>query len=253
MELSNRIAVVTGAARGIGAEIASVLLQRGAYVILLDFIEDELAKTVENFKKQNSKVESIVVDVGNEQQVIDTFKFIKKKFGAVDILVNNAGISPKFNGKSISIHETPLKEWERVLNVNLTGTFLCTRECLPLMKKGNWGRIVNLSSLAGRTSGRIAGSHYSASKSGVIGFTRTIASEYAIFGITANCVAPGRIESPMSKTATEEANKRFIDSVPVGRAGEVKEVASLVSYLCTEDAGYINGATVDINGGMFMS
>ncbi|WP_078429103.1 SDR family oxidoreductase [Alkalihalobacterium alkalinitrilicum] len=252
MELSDRITVITGGARGIGAEIAAELAAEGATLVLTDIIEDELQKTVEDFKGKNVKVEGVTLDVGNEQQVIDAFKYIGEKYGTIEILINNAGISPKVNGKRRSTHEIPLDEWENVLNVNLTGTFLCTRESLPYMQRGGWGRIVNISSLAGRTSGRIAGSHYSASKSGMGGFTRTVASEYGSYGITANCIAPGRIESPMTKTSTEEMNQKFISEIPVGRSGTPKEVASLVSYLCSEKAGYITGTTVDINGGIFM-
>jgi 3-oxoacyl-[acyl-carrier protein] reductase len=253
MELLNRITVITGAARGIGAEIAADLAAQGATLIITDIAEEELQKTVEDFKMKDVNVEGLTLDVGNEHQVVNAFRYIGKKYGTIDILINNAGISPKVNGRRRSTHEIPLDEWESVINVNLTGTFLCTRESLPYMKRSGWGRIVNISSLAGRTSGRIAGSHYSASKSGIGGFTRTIASEYGSYGITANSIAPGRIESPMTKTANEDSNKKFISEIPIGRSGTTKEVASLVSYLCSEKAGYITGTTIDINGGIFMA
>lgn len=253
MNLNKRVAVVTGAAQGIGAEIANVLAGKGVKVILTDINEKELSAHTKKLLKQGRTVENFVLDVSSEADVVHIFNKIKKEHGKIDILINNAAISPKIEGKRRETINTPLEEWEHVLAVNLTGAFLCTREVIPVMKENSWGRIVNISSQAGRTASKIAGSHYAASKSGMIGFTRTIALEYGKFGITANCIAPGRIETQMAQVALKETNESFLENVPVGRQGTTAEVAALVLFICSNEAGYMNGSTIDINGGSFMS
>lgn len=248
-----KVALVTGAAQGIGLAIAERFSEDGMIVILTDQSEEKLISETERLKEKGKKAACLVLDVSDEENVKNTFFHIEKMYGRLDILVNNAAISPKVNGQKREIVDTPLEEWERVLRINLTGTFLCVREALPLMVKNKWGRIINMASQAGRTFSRVAGSHYAASKSGIIGFTRTIAVEYGKKGITANCIAPGRVSTPMVNAVPYEKNEEFIKITPVGRLGQPEEVAAAVSFLCSEEAGYITGATLDINGGMFMN
>lgn len=253
MQLEQRIALVTGSAQGLGLTIADRLSKEGLTVVMADLLQEKLNLETTRLRKKGRKVEGFVLDVGNESDVKHVFTKVKKKYGRLDILVNNAGISPKLDGVKRAIVDTPLDEWNRVMQINLTGTFLCVREALPMMVNNNWGRIVNMASQAGRTFSRVAGSHYSASKSGVIGFTRTLAVEYGPNGITANCIAPGRIVSPMVNEVLPEKNEEFIKITPVARLGYSEEVAAAVSLLCSEEAGYITGATLDVNGGMFMN
>lgn len=252
--LQNKVAVVTGAARGIGLSISEYLAKSGATVLMIDILEEVLEHEVSRLKKKNNyKVNGFRLDVSKETEVKHVFAQIKENYGRIDILVNNAGISPKKDGKSLKIIDIPLEEWNRVLDVNLTGPFLCVRETLPVMIRNNWGRIINISSQAGRTFSRVAGSHYAASKSGLIGFTRKLAVECGKYGITANCIAPGRVISPMVNAVSKEKNEEFVKISAVGRLGKPEEVAATVLFLCSDEAGYITGATIDVNGGMFMN
>lgn len=253
MTLSKKTAVVTGAAQGIGLAISRKLAEEKVKVIMTDVLHEKLKEEVKKINGSKRIAVGYSLNVGNEEDVKDFFEKIKKEFGGLDILVNNAGISPKVNNQKRLIIDTSLEEWNEVLRINLTGSFLCVREALPLMMSREWGRIVNISSQAGRTFSRVAGSHYASSKSGIIGFTRIVANEYGKYGITANCVAPGRVKSPMVNVVSENKNKEFINISSVNRLGEPEEVASAVSYLCSEEAGYITGATLDVNGGMFMN
>jgi 3-oxoacyl-[acyl-carrier protein] reductase len=253
VESKNRIALVTGAAQGIGLAIAERLANDGAVVIMTDMLQDKLEQETFRLREEGKQVESFNLDVSSESDVKQAISKIKKTYGRLDILVNNAGISPKVNGERSKIIDIPLEEWNRVLQVNLTGAFLCVREALPLLMLNNWGRVVNISSQAGRTFSRVAGTHYAASKSGLIGFTRNLAAEYGSYGITANCIAPGRIISPMAKAVSKEKNEEFVKLSAVSRLGTTEEVAAAVSFLCTDEAGYITGATLDVNGGMFMN
>jgi 3-oxoacyl-[acyl-carrier protein] reductase len=253
MELTGRIALVTGAAKGIGAEITNGLLKKGAKVILTDINLENLISKTNEFREEGYDVDSKLLDVREEQQVIEAFKWIDEKYGRLDILVNNAGLSPKVNGIRRNTQAIPTSEWDTVLDINLKGTFLCTREALPLMQKGKWGRVISIASQAGRTGSRVSGTHYSASKAGIIGFMRTLATEYGTFGITANSIAPGPIETDLLYNNDSGKIATYIKNIPVGRLGKAQEVASAVTYLCSVDAGFINGATIDVNGGLFMS
>lgn len=254
MSNDKKIAIVTGAAQGIGLAISKSLANELDLLIMTDVLEEKLVKEVNQLNERKNNVVGYHLDVGSEEEVKNLFEEIKSGYGRLDILVNNAGISPKTDNKNRRpLTQIPLDEWNQVLNINLTGSFLCIRESLPLMITNRWGRIVNISSMAGRTYSRVAGSHYAASKSGLIGLTRNVANEYGKYGITANCIAPGRITTPMVESAPSEKNKEFIDITPVKRLGKPEEIAAAVSFICSEEAGYINGTTLDINGGIFMN
>jgi 3-oxoacyl-[acyl-carrier protein] reductase len=249
---SGRVALVTGAARGIGLQVARRLAQEGAHVVLLD-VMDEASESAGRLVREGLKAEAVVTDVSDEAAVRQVVAGIAGRHGRLDILVNNAGISPKHDGKKAPVETTALAEWNAVMAVNLTAAFLLCRESIPVMRARSWGRIVNMSSQAGRTRARIAGSHYAASKAGLIGFSRSLAGEVGAYGITVNCIAPGRIETPMAAVASDEVNRAFLSQVPMGRIGTPDDIAATVSFLASDGAGYITGATIDVNGGHFMA
>jgi len=171
-----------------------------------------------------------------------------KTFGRIDILVNNAGIMHRTRLMDIS-----LDEWEQTLSINLTGAFLCTKEVLPIMQESGFGRIVNISSSAGRSVSTLGGAHYTASKAGLLGLTRAAAKEVAPFGITINAICPGLIETKMAlESTTPEELKNFLESFPIPRLGSPEEIGHLVVFLCSDGAAYITGASLDINGGDLM-
>jgi 3-oxoacyl-[acyl-carrier protein] reductase len=248
-----KVALVTGAAQGIGLAIAERLANDGALVVMTDLLQDKLEEETYRLREEGKQVECYTLDVSSESEIKRVISNINEKYSRLDILVNNAGISPKVNGVRTKIIDMPLEEWNTVLQVNLTGAFLCSREALPLMMQNNWGRIVNISSQAARTFSRVAGTHYAASKSGIIALSRNLATEYGTYGITSNCIAPGRIISPMAAVAPKEKNEEFVKLSALGRLGTKEEVAAAVAFLCSEEAGYITGATLDVNGGTFMN
>lgn len=241
-----RLAIVTGAAGGIGYAIAERLGTGGVRVILTD-VQDKVAEAADRLRQAGIEAEHRVLDITDEQQVADLFKTL-----SADILVNNASISPKHDGRSLQLVDTPLDEWERVIRVNLTGTFLMSRAAVAGMRAQGWGRIINIASLAGRTRSLISGSHYSASKAGVLGMSRMFAGEVAPFGITVNSVAPGTIAAGLGHATSSTLTGDYVSRIPVGRAGSAEEVAALVAFIASEETGFITGATFDINGGYFM-
>ncbi|RYX92208.1 MAG: SDR family oxidoreductase [Comamonadaceae bacterium] len=246
-----RTALVTGAARGIGLAIAERLGADGMRVFLAD-IDPAVHDAARALRQQGAEAQARMGDIADEAWVRDTVQQILGLGTAIDVLVNNAGISPKTGGVKASVEQMQLHEWNRVMAVNLTGAFLLSREVIPAMRAQRWGRILNISSQGGRTRTRIAGAHYAASKAGLIGFTRTLAGELAPDAITVNSVAPGRVASDMARGATESANQRFLAGIPLGRVAEPAEIAACVAFLASDEAGYITGATLDVNGGSFM-
>jgi 3-oxoacyl-[acyl-carrier protein] reductase len=194
------------------------------------------------------------LDVTDDSGIASLYQTISTTLGKVSVLVNNAGISPKQpDGKSSGILQLDPKEWAKVIEVNLTSVMRMCQTFIPDMQALKYGRIVSISSLAGRSKSVVAGPSYMASKAGVLGLTRAIATEMGPFGITANCVAPGRILTEMALQAGEEVNRRYEEQIPVKRIGTPEEVGQAVAFLCAESSGFINGATIDINGGFFMS
>jgi len=251
--LKGKRALVTGASRGIGRAVAISLAQAGADVAVNDIkFEDscdELTKIIEGY---GNRVGVYTADIANRQQVSKMIDEIAVDFGGIDILINNAGISPKHGGLKKPIYEMEPDEWERVIQVNLTGAFYCTRYVAPIMIKGGWGRIVNISSMAARVYSPIPGAHYCASKAGIRGLTWVCAGELAKFNILVNAVAPGRIYSQMMAEIGDEYNREILKTVPIGKFGEVEDVSSLIKFLVSEENTYIVGATIDINGGRAM-
>jgi 3-oxoacyl-[acyl-carrier protein] reductase len=170
----------------------------------------------------------------------------------LSVLVNNAGISPKIDGRKPKIVDIPLAEWQRVLAVNLTGPFLLSQRCVPVMKARGWGRIVMMTSIAAHIASPIAGAYYGTSKAGLMGFARNLAAELGPDGITVNCVAPGRIMSEMVAAAGAAANDAFLTRIPLGRLGRPDEVADAVAFLASDAASYLTGTTIDVGGGSYM-
>jgi len=247
-DLSGKVALVTGSSMGIGKAIALDLAEAGATVIINDPIGGIEAKSVfETIQNQGKKTYMAICDVSDPNQVFKMFQDLKDRFYGVDILVNNAGIS--IDGLVIKFG---VDDWSKVLKVNLDGAFLCSKACLHYMIKKNWGRIVNITSVAGLIGLR-GSPAYSASKAGLIGFTKALAREVARKGITVNCVAPGFIEGGgLFKTVRTEFLKEMMDQVPMGRVGKVEEVTSLIRFLISNGASYITGQTIMVNGGLHM-
>lgn len=243
--LKDKVALVTGAAGGMGRAIASALVTDGAVVALNDLNPyglEELAGSL------GSGAMVAPCDVTDGQQVLQMIGSIEADVGPVDILVNNAGVLRPTKVDSISEDE-----WDFVVGVNLKGTFLCSQAVIPGMKARGWGRIINLSSTAGKNVSTIGGAHYTAAKAGVLGFTRHLASEVAGDGITVNAVCPGLIDTEMTRsTITEDQSKAYADSFPIARLGQPDEVANLIGFLASAKADYITGASLDINGGDLM-
>ena len=245
-DLQGRIALVTGASQGIGRACALELARAGATVVLAARNEIRLAEAVEEIQGAGGQAAAIPLDVASEEQIKAVAKSVIERFGKVEILVNNAGITR--DGLMLRMKQV---DWDDVLRTNLTGAFLLTQALLSPMLRNRWGRIVNISSVVGRT-GQAGQVNYAASKAGLIGLTRSIAREVASRGITVNAVAPGYIETPMTAVLDEKQRAGMIAQIPLGRPGTDLEIAQAVAFLASDAASYITGHVLDVNGGMFM-
>jgi NAD(P)-dependent dehydrogenase (short-subunit alcohol dehydrogenase family) len=248
MKVPGRIALVTGAASGIGLAIATDFVRQGHHTILIDRSPDVGAIAA----RLGDHAEGVTADVAQQAQVEQAMQALQRKHGRCDILVNNAGVHPKRAGGKFSIEQITLAQWQEVIAINLTAAFLFTQLALPLMRPQRWGRIVNISSRGGRTASPVASAHYSATKAGLIGFTRTTALEAAADNITANCIAPGPVKSAMTAGSSPEVIAAFTKAIPLGRYGEPEEVAAAASFLASDAASFITGAVFDVNGGTYM-
>jgi 3-oxoacyl-[acyl-carrier protein] reductase len=246
MSLQGRIALVTGASQGIGRACALELARAGATVVLAARNESKLAEAVAEIEATGGQAAAFALDVANEDSIKSGAKSILERFGKVEILVNNAGITR--DGLMMAMKRA---DWDDVLGTNLTGAFLLTQAFLRPMLKNRWGRIINISSVVGRT-GQAGQVNYASSKAGLIGLTRSLAREVASRGITVNAVAPGYIETPMSAVLDEKQRSAMMAQIPLGRAGTDLEIAQSVAFLASDAAGYITGHVLDVNGGMFM-
>jgi NAD(P)-dependent dehydrogenase (short-subunit alcohol dehydrogenase family) len=253
-ELAGRHALVTGGGKGIGAAIAAALVGAGATVTITGRDEEALRATADRLRGMVGQVEAIPCDVGSEDSVREAFARARERLGSVDVLVNNAG-----HGAGALLGETTLEMWEGMLRVNLTGTFLCSREALPDMLRGGWGRIVNVSSVAGlRGHARI--SAYAASKFGVNGFTQALAEEVARSGVTVNAVCPSYVDTEMTDRTVEAVSGRtgkgeeevralLAKRIPLGRLIRPEEVAAATLWLCSRAADAVTGVMLPVAGG----
>jgi len=244
--LDGRIALVTGASQGIGRACALELARAGATVALAARNEAKLAEAVAEIEAAGGKAAAFALDIAGEESIKACARAVLDRFGKVEILVNNAGITR--DGLMLRMKRA---DWDDVLNTNLTGTFLLTQALLSAMLKNRWGRIVNISSVVGRT-GQAGQVNYAASKAGLIGFTRAMAREVASRGVTVNAVAPGYIETPMTAVLDEKQRTAMLAGIPLGRPGTDLEIAQAVAFLASDAAAYITGHVLDVNGGMFM-
>ncbi len=244
--LDGRIALVTGASQGIGRACALELARAGATVALAARNEGKLAEAVAEIEAAGGKAAAFALDVASEESIKNCAKAVLDRFGKVEILVNNAGITR--DGLMLRMKRA---DWDDVMATNLTGAFLLTQTLLSAMLKNRWGRIINITSVVGRT-GQAGQVNYAASKAGMIGMTRSMAREVASRGITVNAVAPGYIETPMTAVLDEKQRAAMMAAIPLGRPGTDHDIAHAVAFLASEGAGYITGHVLDVNGGMFM-
>ena len=242
-QLSGRTALITGASGGIGSAIAKNLGQQGAHVILHGTRAGRLEELASEI---GTNVSVVTANLSDREAVGGLVSEAAKATGAIDILVNNAGIT-----RDNLFMRMKDEEWDDVLEVNLTSSMLLCRSAIRAMMKARWGRIISISSIVGVT-GNPGQTNYAASKAGMIGFSKSLAAEVASRGITVNVVAPGFIETPMTDELTDEQKQKLLGNVPAGRLGSSQEVAAAVSFLASEEAAYMTGATLHVNGGMAM-
>ena len=247
-DLTNKVALVTGARRGMGKAHSIALAKQGAKVVVTDISQEECQLVVDEIKSMGGEAIALKLDVSNVVEVNQVFDEVVKQFGRLDILVNNAGIfAPK---PALELTE---EDWDKTININLKGEFLCAQRAAKEMAKNNWGRIINIASVAsgGVGVGISGGAHYAASKGGIIGMTETLADEWASLGINVNAIGPGAIDTPMTSTSQipEEAMKAMLAGVPLKRIGKPEEVSAAVVFLASEEASYVTGATFYVDGG----
>ncbi|HEY8531925.1 MAG TPA: 3-oxoacyl-ACP reductase family protein [Limnochorda sp.] len=243
---AKRVAIVTGGARGIGLAIARRLVREGCAVVIADVNLEQAEQAVASVDPSGDSM-AIQLDVSQYAEVERAVAQIRERYGRIDILVNNAGIIRR--GDLSTVTE---QDWDAVMAVNLKGTFNCCKHVVPVMLERKWGRIINVASIAAKLGDITSAPGYGPSKAGQVALTKTLARQLAPHGITVNAVAPHAIETEMSAQWSDEMRQRVIAGVPVGRLGKPEEVAAAVAFLASDEAGFITGATLDINGGALM-
>lgn len=247
MSTEGNIAIVTGAGQGIGKAIAFIIASKGAIPVIVDINENTAKQAVEELKNTGKEALAIKVDISNVEEIKNMVKVVIDRYRKVDILVNNAAI----------LHSTPIKditeqEWDRIMAVNLKSVFFISQQVLPYMEKNGYGRIINISSNAGRMGGYTNGLGYSSSKAGIIGLTYGMARRVAKMGITVNVVAPGPTETDILKQIGPEKKKELESTIPMGKLGKPENIANVVAFLASKEAEFVTGAVIDVNGGLFM-
>jgi 3-oxoacyl-[acyl-carrier protein] reductase len=244
-DLTGKVAVVTGASRGIGRAISETLARQGAFVAMADVLGDAAHEAAREVVAAGFRAEGCMMDVTDAENVQATIDRIIELHSRVDILVNNAGIV-----RDNVAFRMKREEWDAVLNVNLTGTFNCSQAVLRPMMRQRSGRIISISSVVGQM-GNAGQSNYAASKAGIIGFSKALAREVAVRGVTVNVVAPGLIDTDMTRTLPEHVRNEWASKVPLGRLGTAEDVAAAVCFLATDEASYISGQVLAVNGAMY--
>ncbi|HKW17290.1 MAG TPA: 3-oxoacyl-[acyl-carrier-protein] reductase [Terriglobales bacterium] len=250
MNLTGRVALVTGASQGIGRACAVKLSKCGARVALVARNQQKLEEVVQEISSAGGDTGVLAraypTDIENEEQIKATFKSVISDFGKIDILVNNAGIT-----RDQLVMRMKRADWDAVLNTNLTSAYLCTQQAISSMLKQRWGRIINITSVFGQM-GQAGQANYAASKAGLIGLTMAIAREVGSRNITCNAVAPGFIQTAMTEALSDEMKQTALKMIPLGRVGDPEEVGNCVAFLASDEAAYITGHVLNVNGGMLM-
>lgn len=254
MRYDNRNVLVTGGASGIGLALVQQFLREGARVAVLDANAEAGATALRDLQDYGSRLVFVETDVGSFEGCERAHAAVVEKIGVIDTLVNNAGISPKRNGRGLGVDELSAEEWLRVLAVNLNAPFFLTKLVVPGMKAQRFGRIISMSSVAGKAYLDVVAVHYAATKAALIGLTRQLAGELGAHGITANAIAPGRIDTALVAMSGAEANARIVDATPLKRLGSTQEVADVCAFLATRDeAAFVTGQVIDVAGGWLMT
>ena len=245
--LNDKIAIVTGASQGIGETIAVEMAKSGANVFCLARNKNALDSTINKIISNGDKASAYSCDISDNEQFNNIVTDIFKEYGSIDILVNNAGIT-----NDTLLMRMSDDQWDSVININLKGSFTCTRSVIKYMMKKKSGRIINITSIVGLT-GNAGQANYAASKAGLIGMTKSIAKEVASRGITANCVAPGWIETAMTEQLSDDVKNKFLSQIPTGKIGYPKDIANTVIFLASKEAEYITGQTITVDGGRIIN
>jgi 3-oxoacyl-[acyl-carrier protein] reductase len=246
MDYKGQVGIITGGTRGIGAAIAEALARKGVHVVIASRNAHEAREKATTLSALGIKAKGVKLDVSKSDEVVTVFEEIRKEYQRIDILINNAGITK--DGLLLRMKE---EAWDTVIDINLKGLFLCTREALKDMVSQKYGRIVSLTSVAA-FMGNPGQANYAASKAGIVGFTKTVAKEYANRGITVNAVAPGFIETAMTDVLKNNIKDEMKKLIPMGRFGTVEDVARAVVFLASPESEYITGQVIHVNGGMYM-
>ena len=246
MNLTGRVALITGASQGIGQACALKLAESGATVALAARNQEKLNEAVQRIAGQGGQAAAFALDVADEEQIKSAIKNVLAQFGKIDILVNNAGIT-----RDQLVMRMKRADWDAVLHTNLTAAYLCIQQVIGSMLKQRWGRIINMTSVFGQM-GQAGQANYASSKAGLIGLTMAIAREVGSRNITCNAVAPGFIETAMTSALPEDFRQNALKNIPLGRLGTPQDVANAVAFLASEEAAYITGHTLNVNGGMLM-
>ena len=244
--MEGRIALVTGAAQGIGRAIALTLARQGAQLALADLNEAKLNEVAAEIAAAGGVAKPFLLNVSDEESIKAGVKAVLEHFGKIDILVNNAGIT-----RDILSMRMKRADWDAVLSINLTGAFLLSQAVMMQMTKNRWGRIINMASVVGEM-GQAGQANYAASKAGLIGITKSMARELGSRSITVNAVAPGFIQTAMTDVLTDDQKNNMAQIIPLGRFGTAQDIANAVAFLASEEAGYITGHVLKVNGGMYM-
>lgn len=242
MKLENKVAVITGCARGIGEAIAKKLAAEGARVIASDLLEEELKDTVDKIKENGGEALSVITDVSDKESVEKMMEKAIEEFGGLHILVNNAGIN-----RDSTLHKMSDDEWQQVIEIDLNGVFYSTRFAARYMREEGYGRIINISS--GSWLGNFGQANYAAAKAGVVGLTKTASRELARKGVTANIICPGFIDTEMTRGIPDKIWDKVVDKIPAGKPGKPIDVANMVAFLASDEAEYVTGEIINVGGG----
>lgn len=244
--MNNRVAFITGASRGIGRACAVALSQAGARVVLAARNREKLEEVAGEIRTSGREAFVVEIDLSSQESIKQAFAKAHADFGATEVLVNNAGVTK--DGLAVRMKA---EDWNFVLNTNLTGAFFCTQQVLQSMMRARWGRIINITSVVGEM-GNAGQANYSASKAGLIGLTKSLAQEMGGRGITVNAVAPGFVQTDMTGVLSDDMKEKLLANIPLRRMGDPADVAAAVKFLAAEDAGYVTGHVLDVNGGLYM-